>query len=208
MELSQITNSNIFFTPVNIEKEEEISLVKVAVLAKTFFNQPLGNHPYIIEEECYATCDGDFVRHVFNPTTVGHGPKPIMIRYGFDSTDELSTTFSISEETPFRILNGSLNWTIPVYLFDISCDSDGTVKKEKLILDTTKPKEIEVPYKEGTAEVDFEQLFKMYKPIARIEVVQQFVLENGILRMSKNGVNLLNLDLKQYTNIFPSSSFS
>lgn len=206
MAVAPLTNSIVFFSPVNIEPESEIPLVKVSVLAKTFFRAPLGDHPYIIEDECFAKCEGDFKNHVFNPSFVGHGPKPLMIRYGEKSIDELSTALTISEKV--LILNGSLVWSIPVYIFDISRNPNGSVKPEKLILDTTKPIEVEVPYKPETADVDFKKINEMYLLLARIEVVQSFVLKNGVLTISKNGLDLLTLDLKQYAHIFPRFCFN
>jgi len=206
MAVAPLTNSIVFFSPVNIEPESEIPLVKVSVLAKTFFSAPLGDHPYIIEEECFAKCEGDFKNHVFNPSFVGHAPQPLMIRYGEKSIDALSTTLTISKKAP--ILNGSLVWTIPVYIFDISCNPDGRVKPEKLVLDTTKPIEVEASYIPETNDVDFKKLHEMYLLLARIEVVQSFVLKNGVLTISKNGIDLLTLDLKQYAHIFPRFCFN
>jgi len=176
-----------------------------AALAKVVFLDMDENHPYIIEQESYATCEGDFQFHVFNVETVGHNPKVCLVRYGKDSIDELGTLLNIEQGKP--LLNGSLVWVIPLYVFDVSRNRDGSEKEEKIILDATKQQEVEAPYVEGTVEADFSKISDMYYLVKKIEVIQKFVLENGVLTMSKNGINLLTLDLKEYEHIFPHYCF-
>jgi len=194
-------------TSIKIEKETD-TLVKVSVLARIILFGDLGEHPYLIEEECYAKCQGDFAAHAFNPATIGHGPKPQLMRYGVNlgNIDEIGTMFEINPAK--KILNGSLVWHIPFYLFDISQHSDGTDNGAKAILDMTKPRLQDVKYKEDYSGADFEELLKMYRLVHRVEVVQQFSLENGVFSIHKNGIPLLSLDLRQIPQIFPPVCFS
>ena len=202
MEATFPTNKNLFFAPINIEPVTE-TMVEVSVFAKNFFNHSLGEHPYFIEQECYATCEGDFRTHAaFNPDMIGHSPSPQMLRYDGSGQDKIATTFTLG----LPIGNGSLTWAIPMYIFDVGRHKDGEVSKEKTIYDVTKPKTINPPEKTNPdtdlPEIDFEAMEGKYKLIAQIEVVQRFVLENGVLTMSKNGADLLRLDLKQYPHVF------
>ncbi len=196
MDKLHITNKNLFFTPVNLDKVTE-EIIEVAVFARNFFDQDLGVHPYFIEQECYAKYEGDFAEHAFNFKAIGHSPSPQMLRYGGNGQDKIATTFTLGKP----INNGSLTWKIPMYIFDMAFDGNGDIRKNKILLDEKKPKVLDPVYLEYP-EVDFEAMKKQYKLVAQIEIVQRFVLENSILTMSKNGIDLLRLDLKQYPYIF------
>ena len=196
MDALHLTEKNLFFAPVNIEPVTE-SMVEVSVFAKTFFNHPLGDHPYFIEQECYATCEGDFAEHAFNPNFIGHSPSPQMLRYSGTGQDKISTALTLGKS----IENGSLTWKIPMYIFDIGLTGSGETRKDKILLDEETPKTKDPIYSDYP-EVDFEKMKLEYKLVAQIEVVQRFVLENGVLTMSKNGADLLRLDLKQYPHVF------
>jgi hypothetical protein len=196
MEVISPTKENLFFTPVSIDKVTK-EMVEVSVFAKSFFNKELGEHPYFIEQECYAECEGDFGVHAFNPKFIGHSPSPQMLRYDGSGQDKLGTTFILENS----IKNGSLTWNIPMYIFDIGFYGNGEVRKDKVLLDEEIPKTRNPIYSEYP-EVNFEKMEVEYKLIAKIEVVQRFVLDDGFLTMSKNGADLLRLDLKQYPHIF------
>lgn len=174
-------------TSIKIEKETD-TLIKVSVLAKLILDGDLGEHPYFIEEECYANCHGDFTAHAFNPATIGHGPKVQLMRYSVypGNIDEIGTMFEIDTSTSKKILNGTLIWKIPFYVFDISQKSEGIDHEVKAILDLQKPRVKDVEYNEQGTGADFEELQKMYRLIQKIEVVQQFSLENGIFSIHKN----------------------
>ena len=192
---------------IKIEKETN-SLVKVSVLAKLILSGNLGEHPYLIEEECYAVCEGDFAAHAFNPKTIGHGPKTQLMRYEASQgvIDEIGTLFEINPSK--KVLDGHLTWRIPFYIFDISQNPDGTDNEGKAIIAMTKPKLQDVKYKEDYSGADFEELHKMYRLVYKAEIVQQFSLKNGTFSIQKNGITLLSLDLKQISQIFPSGCFS
>lgn len=194
-------------TSIKIEKETD-TLIKVSVLAKLILDGDLGEHPYFIEEECYADCQGDFTVHAFNPTTIGHGPKVQLMRYSVypGNIDEIGTMFEI--DISKKVLNGALIWKIPFYVFDISQNSEGVDYEVKAILDLQKPRLKDVEYNEEGTGANFEELQKMYRLIQRIEVVQQFSLENGVFSIHKNGIPLLSLDLKQIPQIFPLACFT
>ena len=190
------TKENLFFTPVNIDSVTK-EMVEVSVFAKSFFNKDLGEHPYFIEQECYAECEGDFAKHAFNPKFIGHSPSPQMLRYDGTGQDKIATTFTLG----LPIENGSLTWKIPMCIFDIGLNGNGEVRKDKVLLDEEKPKTRDPIYSDWP-DVDFAKMANEYKLVAKIEVVQRFVLADGVLTMSKNGADLLRLDLKQYPHIF------
>lgn len=200
-QLPPISNQNLFFAPVNLDKVTE-SMVEVAVFAKNFFNQDIGIHPYFIEQECFAQCEGDFVQHAFNPLCIGHSPSPQMLRYDGNGQDKIATTFTLGQP----INNGSLTWNIPMYIFDVAFNGQGDLRADKPIHDITKPKAIDptekINQETELPEIDFEELVKQYKLIARIEVIQRFILQDSVLTLSKNGITLLQLDLKQYPYVF------
>lgn len=182
--------SDFIFIPQEIEINDE-QVVVISKIANIFFEKlkDLGNSVYIIEQDVQTVCTGDFGYH-FEEGKRGHSPFPFLKKFKENFQDTLSTP--LRRDKP--LFNGELSWTIPTYLYD--------TKKNPIYAKGDHEAILNFSFVDESSQTNFEELNKNFDLIQKIEIVQSFILNNGVLSFEKGGYKLFFLDLKQYPHIF------